>query len=100
MAGKPRSKPALFFAAAYLLLAVASLAFIFVSGDSLAGVFAVLVIQPWGSWLVWVMDIAGMDSFFFNLLFMSGGALLNSWVIYKVVAWLVARLASISRSRL
>jgi len=36
MPGKPRSKLALFFAAAYLLLAVASLVFVFVPGTSLA----------------------------------------------------------------
>jgi hypothetical protein len=97
MTGKPGSKLALLFAAAYLLLAVASLIFIFVSGDSLAGVFAVLVIQPWGSWLVWVMDIAGIDSLLFNLLFMSAGALLNCWIIYKTVTWLVFRLVRIRR---
>jgi hypothetical protein len=38
MAAKPRSKLALFFAAAYLLLAVVSLGLIFVSGDSLASI--------------------------------------------------------------
>ena len=95
MQARPKSKPALFFAVAYMLIALASLALIFVSGDNLAGVFAVLVIQPWGTLLVWIMDAAAIDSLVFNLSFMSGGALLNAWLIYRVVAWLVARFRGI-----
>ena len=92
MQARPKSKPALFFAVAYMLIALASLALIFVSGDNLAGVFAVLVIQPWGTLLIWIMDAAAIDSLVFNLLFMFGGAWLNAWIIYRVVAWVVARL--------
>lgn len=95
MQARLKSTLALFFAVAYLLLALASLAFIFVSGDSLAGVFAVLVIQPWGTLLVWIMDAAAIDSLAFNLLFMFGGALLNAWIIYRVVAWVVGRFRGI-----
>jgi hypothetical protein len=74
-----------------MLLALVSLLLILVSGDSLSGVFAVLIIQPWGTVLVWVMDGSGLDSVLINILFMLGGAILNAWCIYKLLSWLMGR---------
>ncbi len=89
MTETPKSRIGLLIGAAYVLLAVAAIAFIFIADDGLAGVFAVLVIQPWGSVLVWIMDIFEMDSFLFNMSFMLAGALLNGWLIYRVISWFV-----------
>ena len=87
-----KSRLGLLLGVAYVLLAVAAIAFVFFADDGLAGVLAVLVIQPWGSVLVWLMDITGMDSFLFNVLFMLAGALLNGWLIYRIISWLAALL--------
>jgi len=92
MPAKRRSKLALFFAIGYILLAITSLAWVFISDDSLAGVLAVIIIEPWGSVLIWLMDLIGFDSVIFNVLFMLGGALLNMWMIYTVIAWAARKL--------
>jgi hypothetical protein len=83
----PKSRPGLLIAAAYLLVAVAAIGLVFVVDDGLAGVFAVMIIQPWGSVLVWIMDTFGIDSFVFNVLFMLAGAAVNGWLIYRIISW-------------
>ena len=92
MTEMPKSRLGLLIAACYVFVAVAAIAFVFVADDSLAGVLAVLVIQPWGSVLVWLMDKIGMDSFLFNVLFMLAGALVNGWLIYRIISWFMALL--------
>ena len=95
MSEPQRSKTALFLAALYLSFALAALALPLITGPhaSLAGVYAVLIIQPWSTILVWFMDASGLDSMVFNWGFLLLGALINTWLIYKLVAWL-ARLRS------
>jgi hypothetical protein len=86
-----KSKAASIISRAYLLLALASLALIFVSSDSLSGVFAALIIQPWASLLALITDRLGIDSLAFNTLFLLAGAVSNAWILYKLVGFLVAR---------
>jgi len=88
MTDTPKSRLGLLIGVAYVLLAVAAIALVFVADDGLAGVLAVLVMQPWGSVLVWIMDIFDMDSILFNVLFMIAGALPNGWLIYRIISWL------------
>ena len=90
MSDRPRSKVALLFAALYLSFSLAALALPLLTGPhaSLAGVYAVVIIQPWSTILVWFMDATGLDSVVFNWGFLLLGALINTWLIYKLVAWL------------
>ena len=83
----PKSRLGLVIATVYLLVAIAAIGLVFVSDDGLAGVFAVLIIQPWASALVWIMDTIGFDSFVFNVLFMLAGAAVNAWLIYRIISW-------------
>jgi len=91
MISQPKSKLAAVLAGAYLAVAVASLALIFVSDDSLSGVFAALIIQPWATMLVVITDKLAIDSFGFNIAFMVGGALLNYWIIFWLLSWIAGK---------
>lgn len=94
MPEQPRSKVALFCAALYLSLSLAALALPLITGPhaNLAGIYAVLIIQPWSTILVWIMDTTGLDSIVFNWGFLLAGALLNSWLIYKLVSWVSGKI--------
>jgi hypothetical protein len=85
------SKVALVVAAIYAMAAAFALALPWLArpGASLAGVFAVVLIRPWSTVLVWIMDVAGLDSFLFNWGFLMLGAVVNTWLLYTVVAWLI-----------
>ena len=77
----------------YLLAALGSLLLIFVSGDSLAGVFAAMLIQPWAPVLAWLTAQTGLDSFLFNMVFMLGGAVCNAWLIWLLTSQVAKRLS-------
>lgn len=90
MPEQPRSKAALWLGGIYLVIGLAAwiLPLVAKPGESLAGVYLVLVAQPWASLLVWIMDRFDIDSFAFNMVFMLLGVLLNTWIIYRLLAWL------------
>lgn len=94
MTDRPRSKVALLFAALYLSLSLAALALPLIAGahSNLAGIYAVLIIQPWSTILVWFMDRTGVDSLVLNWGFLLVGALVNTWLIYKLVAWISGKI--------
>ncbi|MGI9309660.1 MAG: hypothetical protein ACR2P6_10385 [Gammaproteobacteria bacterium] len=81
MPASKKSRFALFFAGLCLLLAL-----IFISGDSLAGVFAVSIIQPWATLLVRMKDSPGVDYISFSKVIMLGGGFLNAYLIYAFMS--------------
>lgn len=94
MASSRKSTAALIITGIYLALAAAAFAVMLLAqqGDSLAGIFVVLVAVPWSLLLSWVVDAFGIDSMVFNTLFLALGCLLNAGIIYSVITFLSRRL--------
>lgn len=89
MSNHRRSKAALWVSGIYLIVALAawSLPLLAKPGESLAGIFLVLVAQPWATVLLWIMDRINIDSFILNMVFMLLSILFNTWALYRVTFW-------------
>jgi len=88
-----KSRLALWLSGIYLFIALGSwvLPLIPQQDASLAGVFMVLIVQPWATLLVWFTDKFQIDSFALNMVFMLLGILVNTWIIYRVFSWFSSR---------
>lgn len=82
-----KKKIPLILAVIYLILVIVSAIPIFTGGDSLSGVFAVILTQPWASFLGKILPLeSGMVS---GLLMVGIGALINALIIFLVTKWAV-----------
>lgn len=60
-------------------------------GDSLSAIYLVVVAIPWTFVLSWIMDGLGMDSYWFNMVFLGAGALVNALLLYGLGRFLQRR---------
>ena len=75
----------------YLVAVVVSAIPIFTGNDALAGIFAVLLTQPWASLLGKFLSLnGGIGS---GLLLVGIGAVINASIIFLVSKWVVGLLA-------
>ncbi len=90
---KQRPKAAVVFTAVYLMAVAASLALLLLAGkgDSLAGIYLVLVTFPWSSLLMWLGQALQIDSMLFNTLFLLAGGLVNGFIIYRATSFIARR---------
>ena len=91
-----KSKTATILTNLYLILAVFAFAVMIIAsqGESLAGIFVVLVAMPWTILLTWLVDSLGIDSIVFNTIFLALGCLLNAFILYFTVSFLARRFRS------
>ena len=89
-----KSTTAVIVTGIYLLLVIAAFAVLLLAkeGESLAGIFVVLVAMPWTMLLSWIMDNLGIDSIVFNSVFSALACILNAWIIYAVITFFSKRL--------
>ena len=92
MTGKQKLRLALWLSGTYLAVGLVSwvLPLVAKPGESLSGIFVVLLAQPWATLLTIVTERLQLDSLMLNMAVMLVGVLMNSWIIYKVVS-LVSR---------
>ena len=78
----------------YLGCVVASLLVLLLAGhgDSLAGIFLVVVAVPWPLVLGWLNALLKIDSMTFNTLFLLAGALVNALILYRLLSFLQRRI--------
>jgi len=90
---KQCSKAAVIFTAVYLLAVAVSLALLLLAGqgDSLAGIYLVLITFPWSSPLMWINETLRIDSMLFNTLFLLAGGLVNGFIIYRATSFVVRK---------
>lgn len=93
MTGKLRPRIAIWMSSIYFVLAFGSwlLPFIARAEDNMSGIFLILFAQPWASLWVWVSDQLQLDSMWLGMVVMLLGVLLNTWIIYRVFAWISRR---------
>ena len=91
-----RSKTAIALTAAYVLLSLAAalLPLLAKEGESLAGVYLVLVALPWSIMLGRLTARFGIDSIVFNYVFLLFGIFVNALVLYWTVSILTRRLSA------
>jgi hypothetical protein len=89
-----RSKLAFWIAGLYLALGLAAwtLPLIARPGQSLAGVYVVMLAFPWSMVLVWLMDGMGIDSVVFSSLFLLLGLFVNGAILYYASAWVTGKI--------
>ncbi len=89
-----RSRVAFWIAGFYLVLGLAAwtLPFIAKPGESLAGVYVVMLALPWSTLLVWLMDGLGIDSIVFSSLFLLLGLFANAAILYYGIAWVTGEI--------
>ncbi len=77
----------------YLLALIASVLIMFLTTDdtSMSGIFLVVVSIPWPWLLTQLQDILSLDSMLFNTLFLTAGGLLNTFIIYKFITFIINR---------
>lgn len=96
MLNTKKSKTAIILTTLYLVLAVFAFAVMLMAsqGESLAGIFVVLVAMPWTILLTWLLDNLGIDSIVFNTIFLALCCMLNAFIIYYTVSFLARRFRS------
>ena len=96
MINTEKSKTAIILTTLYLVLAMFAFAVMLMAsqGESLAGIFVVLVAMPWTILLTWLVDYLGIDSIVFNTIFLAFGCLLNAFILYFIVSFLARRFRS------
>lgn len=52
------------------------------SRDSLSAIYLVAVAIPWTFVVSWIIDLSGMDSYWFNMVFLGAGVLVNALLLY------------------
>ena len=93
MSNKKRPILALWVSGIYLVLGLACwvLPLVARAEDNMSAIFLVFIAQPWASLWVWVADKLQLDSFMPGMLFMLIGILANTWMIYRLFAWMSRR---------
>jgi hypothetical protein len=89
-----RSRFAFWIAGLYLALGLAAwtLPWIAKPGESLAGVYVVMLAFPWSTVLLWLMDGFGIDSMIFSSFFLLLGLVFNAAILYYGIAWLTGKI--------
>jgi hypothetical protein len=54
------------------------------AGDSLSAIYLVLVAIPWTFVLSWIVDGLGLDSYWFNMVFLGSGILFNAYLLFRL----------------
>ena len=89
-----KSRLAFWIAGFYLAVGLAAwtLPLIAKPGESLAGVYVVMLAFPWSTVLVWMMDGLGFDSMIFSALFLLLGLFANGAILYYAIAWVTGKI--------
>ena len=79
-----QSKLPIVLTTVYLLIALAAFGVLFAAkqGDSLAGVYAVLVAMPWTPLFTAFIELSGLDYAWLNILLLILGVMINAVLIY------------------
>ena len=77
--------------AIYLILVVLAIIPIFTSDDALAGIFAIVLTEPWSSLFDNFLPDSAFDSITGGLLLVTIGAAINAALLYFISRWLVNR---------
>jgi hypothetical protein len=93
MTDKQKSRLALWLSGIYFAVGFVSwlLPLFAKPGESLSGIFVVMLTQPWATLLTIVTERLQLDSFVLNMTVMLIGVLVNSWIIYKIVSLVSCR---------
>ena len=88
------SKAAVIISSLYLLAVVASFVIMLMTADDtpMSGIFLVLVTMPWSPLLSWIQNSFQLDSVAFNSLFLLAGGTVNSFILYKLIAFSAGKL--------
>lgn len=54
------------------------------AGDSLSAIYLVVVAIPWTFVLNWIMDGLSIDSYWFNMVFLGAGILINAFLLFRL----------------
>ncbi len=89
-----RSRFAFWIAGLYLAVGLAAwtLPLIARPGQSLAGVYVVMLAFPWSTVLLWLVDGLGIDSVVFSSLFLLLGLFVNGAILYYAIAWVTGKI--------
>ena len=96
MLNRKKSKTAITLTVIYLLLVVAAFTVMFLAkpGESLSGIFVILVAMPWSMLLTWFTDTLGIDSIVLNTVFLALCCILNAVIIHFMVSFIARRFSS------
>ena len=93
MTSTQKSKTAIVLTLIYLLLVLGAFAMMLMAkpGESLSGIFVLLVAMPWSMLLTWFTDTPGIDSIVINTIFLALCCILNAVIIHFMISFIARR---------
>lgn len=88
-----QSKLPIVLTAIYLLISIAAFGVLLAAkeGDSLAGIYVVLVAMPWTPLFTAFTELTGLALFWLNIFLMILGVAINALLIYTFFSWVTRK---------